>query len=207
MRHIRRVPTPEKGILRALVRMSEIRDPYTAGHERRVAHLATAIGTRMRIGEKSLHAVHLAGIVHDIGKIAVPVEILNKPGKLNSHEMGLIRTHPEVGFDILKDSNLPDHVAEIVLQHHERVDGTGYPHGTRNGDIRLESRILAVADVVESMISHRPYRPGLGVEHALGEIESGIGTRYDGEVVRVCIYLFRDGGFTLPEHGSSSSQQ
>jgi putative two-component system response regulator len=187
----------EKGILRALVRMGEIRDPYTAGHERRVAELGAAIGQRLKLRPESVQSIRLAGMLHDIGKIAVPVEILNRPGRLSPHEMGMIRTHSEVGFDILKDSDLPAHVAEMVLEHHERLDGTGYPHGKKNGDISIESRVLAVADVVESMISHRPYRPALGVDRAFDEIQKGSGTIYDADVTDACMDLFTKDGFAL----------
>lgn len=187
----------EKGILRALVRMGEIRDPYTAGHERRVAELGAAIAERLKLKPASVKSIRLAGMLHDIGKIAVPVEILNRPGRLSPHEMGMIRTHSEVGFDILKDSALPVHVAELVLEHHERLDGSGYPHGKKNGDISIESRVLAVADVVESMVSHRPYRPSLGMERAFGELENGSGTIYDSDVANACKNLFQAGHFSL----------
>lgn len=175
----------------------ESRDPYTAGHQRRVAELATAIARNLGLTEEQVHAVHLAGVVHDLGKIHVPAEILSKPGKLTSIEFQLIQGHPEAGYDILKDVDFPWPIAQIVYQHHERMDGSGYPRGLKADEILLEARIIAVADVVEAMASHRPYRPALGIEPALQEISANAGKYYDADVVRACIALFRGKAFAF----------
>ncbi|WP_456298800.1 HD domain-containing phosphohydrolase [Desulfovibrio subterraneus] len=177
----------------ALAVTSEKRDPYTAGHQTRVARLACAIADRMGLHGESIEAVRVAGTLHDIGKIYIPAEILAKPGKLTNLEMDLMRTHPTVGHDILSQISFPWPVADIVHQHHERLDGTGYPNGLSGQDILQESRILAVADVVEAMSSHRPYRPSLGLPPALEEIRSGMGTAYDKDAVEACIALFEAG--------------
>ena len=146
-----------------------------------------------------LEGLHLAGVVHDLGKISVPAEILSKPGKLTPIEYTLVKGHAQAGYDILKDIDFPWPIATIVWQHHERADGSGYPLGLKGDEILLESRIMAVADVMESMASHRPYRPTRGVEAALKEIEGGRGTLYDAAVVDACLTLFRARGFSLPE--------
>lgn len=174
------------------------RDPYTAGHQRRVADLATAIAREMELPEEQVNGIHLAGIIHDLGKIHIPSEILSKPGRISDAEYALIKEHPQSGYDILKDVKFPWPIADIILQHHERLDGSGYPQGLKDGDILLEARIIAVADVVEAMSSHRPYRPGLGVESALEEIERHQRKWYDPEVVDACLRLFREKGYTLP---------
>ncbi|MBK9159987.1 MAG: PAS domain S-box protein [Nitrosomonadales bacterium] len=173
----------------------EARDPYTAGHQRRVAVLAVAIARQMGLPKQRIKGLHLAAIVHDLGKIRIPAEILSKPGKLSDIEFSLIKFHPQAGYDILKDVEFPWPIADMVLQHHERLDGSGYPQGLKGDAILLEARILCVADVVEAMSSHRPYRPGLGTEAALGEIERNKGRLYDPSVVDACIKLFREGGF------------
>ena len=167
----------------------ETRDPYTAGHERRVSELATAIARDMGIDGDDLTAVRLAALIHDIGKIGVPAEILAKPGRLSDIEFSLIKMHPKTGFDILAavDFGLP--VAETVLQHHERLDGSGYPRGLKGEDILPGARVLAVADVVEAMSSHRPYRAELGIEAALAEIREHAGVKYDAAVVAACVRL------------------
>ena len=175
----------------------EQRDPYTAGHQRRVADLAEAMARRMGLSEDRIHGLRLAGIVHDLGKIYVPAEILSKPSRLTPVEYELIKTHAQVGYDILKNVDFPWPIAQMVVQHHERMDGTGYPKGLKGDDILAESRILAVADVVESMMSHRPYRPSRGIDVALAEIERGRGTAYDPTVVDACLTLFREDGFKL----------
>ncbi len=177
----------------------EARDPYTAGHQRRVAELAAAIAQEMGLPEEQVHGIHLAGTVHDLGKIHTPMEILTKPGKLSDIEYQLVQTHPQDGYDILKDVPFPWPIAEIVLQHHERLDGSGYPQGLKDGEILLESKIMAVADVVEAMSSHRPYRAGIGIEMALAEIERGRGTQYDPTAVDACIRLFRERGYHIPD--------
>jgi PAS domain S-box-containing protein/putative nucleotidyltransferase with HDIG domain len=177
----------------------EARDPYTAGHQRRVGELAAAIAREMGLPEEQVNGVHLAAIIHDVGKIHIPAEILSKPGRLNDIEYLLIKTHPQSGYDILKDVKFPWPIADIILQHHERQDGSGYPHGLKGDQILLESRILAVADVVEAMSSHRPYRPTLGTVAALSEIGRGRGSAYEPAVVDACSRLFVDKGFRFGE--------
>lgn len=184
--------------VRAIATIGEMRDPYTSGHQVRVADLAAAIAKQMGMPDEQVHAIHLAGIVHDLGKIKIPAEILSKPGKITDIELSLIKVHPQAGYDILKDIDFPWPIAQMVLQHHERLDGSGYPQGLKGEAILLEARILAVADVVEAIFSHRPYRPGLGVEAALGEITHARGTHYDPQVVDACLALFREQGYLLP---------
>lgn len=175
----------------------EARDPYTAGHQRRVADLARAIGAEMGLPDQQLHGLHLAATIHDLGKIHIPAEILSKPGKLTDIEFMLIKTHPQAGYDILKHVTFPWPIADIVLQHHERCDGSGYPLGLQGSAILLEARVIAVADVVEAISSHRPYRTGMGIESALEEITLGRGIRYDAAAVDACLKLFRTQGYTL----------
>ncbi len=177
----------------------EARDPYTAGHQRRVSELATAIAEDMGLPEEQVNGIHLAAIIHDLGKIHIPAEILSKPGRLNDIEFMLIKTHPKSGYDILKDVKFPWPIADMILQHHERLDGSGYPLGLKGEQILLESRILAVADVVEAMSSHRPYRPTLGVVAALSELHRGRGSVYDPPVVDACQRLFVDKGFRFSD--------
>ena len=181
--------------LGALVAAIEIRDPYTANHQRRVAQLACAIAKEMGLSEKQIGGIYRAGLIHDIGKINVPAEILSKPGSLTKVEFAMIKTHPQVGYDILKTIEFPWPVAQIVLQHHERMDGSGYPRGSALDNILLEAKILSVADVVEAMSSRRPYRPAHGIEEALLEISRKEGTLYDPEVVHTCVKLFTGKGF------------
>jgi len=183
--------------IEALAATAEARDPYTAGHQRRVANLGRAIATEMGLPKDDIEAIRMAGAVHDIGKVRVPTEILNRPGKIPGLEMKLIRMHPEVGFEILKRIDFPWPVAEIELEHHERLDGSGYPRGLKGGEILTPAKVIAVADVVEAMTSHRPYRPGLGIDAALGEIEKNRGILYDAEAVDACLKLFREKGFQL----------
>ncbi len=173
----------------------EARDPYTAGHQRRVAELATAIAREMNLPEEQVNGLNLAAMIHDLGKIHIPAEILSKPGRLTDIEYMLIKTHPQSGYDILKDVRFPWPIADIILQHHERLDGTGYPRGLKGEEILLEARILTVADVVEAMSSHRPYRPTLGVVAALSELGRGQGTVYDPAVATACMRLFTEKGF------------
>ena len=184
-----------EGAVLAMSHVVETRDPYTAGHERRVGELATAIGTEMGMVGEQLDALRIAGTIHDIGKIAVPAEILSKPGRLSEIEFGLIKGHPSTGFDILADVDFGRPVAEIVLQHHERLDGSGYPRALSGEDILPEARILAVADVVEAMSSHRPYRAALGMEAALAEVREHAGVKYDADVVATCVRLVKEQGF------------
>lgn len=179
----------------ALAATVEMRDPYTAGHQRRVAELAVAIAQELHLSEDEIQGIHLASVVHDIGKIRVPAEILSKPSHLSILEMGIIQEHSQNGYDILKNIDFPWPIAEIVYQHHERLDGSGYPQGLKAAQISLAAKLVCVADVVESMVSHRPYRAGLGIEAALAEITQHQGTLYDTEVVAICIKLFREKGF------------
>ena len=183
--------------IQALALTAEARDPYTAGHQRRVADLSRAIAQKMGLSQDRVDGVRMAGSIHDLGKIYVPSEILNKPGKIRENEFELVKSHPQVGYEILKTITFPWPVAEIEIQHHERLDGSGYPHGLKGDEILLEARIVAVADVVESMSSHRPYRPALGVEKALEEIEAGRGRLYDEKVVDACVSVFNEDNYTL----------
>lgn len=178
--------------------LSEMRDAYTAGHAHRVAQVAAAIGREMGLPENTIEGLRVGGQLHDVGKITVPAEILAKPGRLTQAEYALIREHPRAGFDILKGVDFPWPVAQIALQHQERIDGSGYPQGLKGEEILLEARIMAVADVVESMASHRPYRPALGIEKALAEIEAGAGTLYDSAAAAACLRLIREKGFVIP---------
>src|SRR5450756_968866 len=184
-----------EGAVLAMSHVVETRDPYTAGHERRVAELATAIAGEVGMDGEELTALRHAGLIHDIGKIAVPAEILAKPGRLSEVEFNLIQQHPATGFDILAAIDFGRPVAEMVLQHHERLDGSGYPRGLSGEDILPEARILAVADVVEAMSSHRPYRAALGMEAALAEIREHAGVKYDADVVAACVRLVEEQGF------------
>jgi len=184
-----------KSTIQAIALILEKRDPYTAGHQKRVTKLACAIAEEISLPKDKIEGLYIAGIIHDIGKINVPTEILSKPGKLSEIELSLIKTHSQVGSDILKEMELPGEVSAIVLQHHERMDGSGYPSGLSGKDIILEARILEVADVVEAMASHRPYRPALGLDKALEEITQNKGKLYDPEVVDACLNLFKEKGF------------
>jgi PAS domain S-box-containing protein len=184
-----------RSTVQALSNTVEVRDPYTAGHQRRVAELAAAVAQRMGWSEERAQAIFLAGMVHDIGKIAVPSEILSKPGRLSSAEMLLVRTHAEAGYEVLKGVDFPWPIAQIVREHHERLDGSGYPQGLKGDAILIEARVLAVCDVVEAMTTHRPYRPGLGLDLALHTIEQGRGTLFEPEVVDHCLRVIREAGF------------
>jgi putative nucleotidyltransferase with HDIG domain len=181
--------------VQAIAATVEMRDAYTAGHQQRVAVLAAAIANEMGLSADAIHGLRLASLVHDLGKIHIPAEILSRPGKLTSIEYELIKSHPQSGYEILKPITFPWPIAEIVLQHHERLDGSGYPKGLKGDAILLEARILAVADVVEAMTSHRPYRSALGLDAALQEIRQGSGTLYEAAAVEACLILMRDGRF------------
>ncbi|MHC1699527.1 MAG: HD domain-containing phosphohydrolase [Humidesulfovibrio sp.] len=185
--------------VRALASMAEKRDPYTAGHQQRVARLACAIGRELGLTPDALEGLEVAGTLHDVGKVYVPAEILAKPARLSHMEMGIMKSHSEVGFEILREVNFPWPVARCVLEHHERMDGSGYPGGLKGAEISREARILAVADVVEAMSSHRPYRAALGLNLALAEIRAGRGRLYDAESVDACLGLMDGGGFTFDE--------
>jgi HD-GYP domain-containing protein (c-di-GMP phosphodiesterase class II)/DNA-binding LacI/PurR family transcriptional regulator len=184
-------------VIQTLSVMVETKDPYTAGHERRVADLARSIANGMGLPYEQAEAVRLASSIHDIGKLYIPSEILNKPGELLEAEYALIKLHPKIAFDILKNIEFPWPLADIVYQHHERLDGSGYPCALEEKDILVESRIIAVADVVEAMASHRPYRPSRGIDAALQEISDHRGSKYDPDVVDICLRLFREEGYTL----------
>jgi PAS domain S-box-containing protein/putative nucleotidyltransferase with HDIG domain len=185
------------GTIEAMALTVETRDPYTAGHQRRVSNLARGIATELGVSKAQIQGVRMAGVIHDIGKISVPGEILSKPGNISQNELGIIKEHPQVGYNILKTVDFPWPIAEIVLQHHERMDGSGYPNGISGENILLEARILAVADVVEAMASHRPYRAALGIDLALNEISKNRGSFYDPKVVDACLRLFKEKGYRL----------
>lgn len=179
------------GTIQVIAMMLETRDPYTAGHQRRVSSLARSIAQEMDLPRDTIETIRMAGNIHDIGKMSVPAEILAKPTRLNDIEMRLIKGHPQTGYDILRVVELPYPIAEIVLQHHERLDGSGYPQGLKQNELLLEAQIISVADVVEAMASHRPYRPALGLDTALREIEKNKGVLYSEQVVEICLMLFR----------------
>jgi PAS domain S-box-containing protein/putative nucleotidyltransferase with HDIG domain len=181
----------------SLGNIMQIRDPYTAGHQKRVTELASTIAKEMNFSSEQLKEIAVAGNLHDIGKTSVPSEILNKPGKLSEIEFALIQTHPHAGYEIVKNIEFPWPVADVILQHHEKMNGSGYPRGLVGDEILIEARIIAVADVVEAMASHRPYRPGLGIEKALEEIEHNRGILYDSKVVDICLKLFREKNYKL----------
>jgi putative nucleotidyltransferase with HDIG domain len=183
--------------IQAISRIVESRDPYTSGHQERVARLATAIAEEMGLPEDLIASIRMASTLHDVGKINIPAEILSKPKRLSEIEMDMVRMHSEVGYNILAPIEFPYPVAQIVAQHHERMDGSGYPAGLTGNNILLEARILAVADVVEAMASHRPYRPAFGIERSLEEISHHKGTRYDEEVVGTCVKLFDEKRFVF----------
>jgi len=181
----------------AMATVVEMRDPYTAGHQRRAADLARAIATEMGLGGEQFRALNFAALIYEIGKIQIPAEILNKPGRLDEVEYDMIRSHAQTGYDILREVDFPWPIAQIVQQHHERLDGSGYPQGLKGDEIRLEARIIAVADVVEAMCSHRPYRSAPGVDAALSEIAAQRGALYDPAAVDACVRLFRERGFAF----------
>ncbi len=194
---MRQIQATMEATVQALANTVEFRDPYTAGHQQRVAQLSTAIGKQLGMDDNRIKGLYLASVVHDIGKIRVPSEVLTRPGKLSSIEMEMVKTHVEASYDILKSIDFPWPIAKIVMQHHERLNGSGYPLGIFGDEILLESRILAVADVVEAIASFRPYRPALGIDIALQEIENGRGNLFDSKVVDACIHLFREEGYTI----------
>jgi PAS domain S-box-containing protein len=185
------------GTIEAIVHVVETKDPYTAGHQNRVADLARAIAAEMHLPTDTVEGIRMAGVIHDIGKISVPAEILSKPGKLSQKEFELIKDHPQTGYDVLKDVEFPWPIAQIILQHHERLNGSGYPRGLVGEEALLEARIIAVADVIEAIASHRPYRPARGIEAALSEIEQNKGVLYDAPVVDACAKLFKEKAYKL----------
>jgi len=186
-----------EGTIHVIGLIVEKKDPYIIGHQQRVSHLACAIATEMGLSQKQIEAIRIAASIHDIGKVATPLEILAKPAPLSDLEFSLIKNHPQIAYEIIKDIEFPWPVAKIILQHHERIDGSGYPQGLKEDEIILEARILAVADVVEAVSSHRPYRDALGIEKALEEISHNKGTLYDPQVVDACVRLFTEKGFKL----------
>ena len=188
-----------EGIIEAISMAVETRDPYTSGHQKRVSRLAEAIALELKLTKEQVEAIHIAAAIHDLGKISIPADILSKPTKLTKIEFGLVKTHSEAGYRILKDIEFQFPLAQIVLQHHERLDGSGYPKGLKDQEILLEARIIAVADVVEAMATFRPYRPALGIDLALEGISKDKGRLYDLQAVDACLRLFREKGFRF-EH-------
>ncbi|MGA7678435.1 MAG: HD domain-containing phosphohydrolase [Dehalococcoidia bacterium] len=191
--------------VKSIIVLGETRDPYTAAHQQRVAQLACAIAREVGISDDRIEGLQVMGNIHDIGKVTVPAEILSKPGRLNIYEFGIIKTHPGVAYNIVKGLEFPWPVAQAVFQHHERLNGSGYPRGISGDDIILEAKILGVADVVEAMASHRPYRPALGINKALEEISQNRGILYDASVVDACLRLVAEKGFKFNEEKSSSA--
>ncbi len=193
-RSFRMLQKSTEDIIQAMSYTSEIRDPYTAGHQKKVCELAEAIGKEMNITEEQLQGVKFAAMIHDIGKISVPSDILSKPGKIGVTEFEVVKSHSQTGYELLDKINFPWPISDIVHQHHERLDGSGYPNGLKEDDILLEAKIIAVADTVEAMTSHRPYRPALGIKIALEEITTNRGKYFDPNVVDACTSIF-DNGF------------
>lgn len=187
------------GVITIIAQTVDSRDPYTAGHQRRVAHVSRALAQRVGMDQRSVQGMFWAGMVHDVGKVSVPAEILNKPGRLSANEFELIKVHPETGYEILKGVKFRTPIAEAVHQHHERMDGSGYPRRLAGDEILLEARILAVADVVEAMASHRPYRAALGLDAALDEISRRRGSLFDAAVVDACLALAEEGRLELAD--------
>ncbi|MCX8023278.1 MAG: PAS domain S-box protein [Syntrophorhabdaceae bacterium] len=185
------------GTIQTISMIVEVRDPYTSGHQKRVSKLARVMAQEIGLSHDATENIRMAALIHDIGKISIPAEILSKPTRLSEIEMSLIKIHPQSGYDIVKNVDLPYPIAETILQHHERLDGSGYPKGIKNGEILLESQIIAIADVVEAISSHRPYRPALGIDAALEEIERQKGILFIPDLVDVCIRLFREKGFVF----------
>jgi PAS domain S-box-containing protein/putative nucleotidyltransferase with HDIG domain len=185
--------------IQAITLMVEKRDPFTAGHQRRAAHLAEAIARELQLDPHRIEGIRFGAMIHDIGYIYVPAEILNRPGPLTGYELNIVRTHPQVGYDIVKDIDFPWPVAQMILQHHERLDGSGYPEGLKGEAILLEARILAVVDVIEAMLSHRPFRPALGMDDVLQELNQNRGIKYDEQVIDASLRLIDEKGYTLPE--------
>jgi putative two-component system response regulator len=188
-----------EGIVEAISVTVEMRDPYTAGHQKRVADLACAIARDMLLSEDEIYGLRMASVIHDLGKITVPAEILSKPGQLSGLEYELIKSHVQAGYDILKQIDFPWPLADIILQHHERMDGSGYPNGLKEEEILLPARILSVCDVFETIASHRPYRPSLGLPRAVDEIRENRGKLYDKRVADVCLALIEEERFQFPK--------
>lgn len=189
-RSVLRLEATLEQVILSMARIVETRDPYTAAHQRQVAALGSAIATEMGLSVQQTRLIHLAAAVHDIGKVGIPAEILGRPGQIGQYERKIIETHCQAGHDILRTIDFPWPIAQIVLQHHERLDGSGYPRGLQADDTLLEARILAVADVVDAMVSYRPYRPALLLDSALAEITQHSGSLYDPKVVAACLRIF-----------------
>ncbi len=196
----RKLSEAMRGTIEAIAMTAEMRDPYTSGHQRRVATLAKVMAEKLGWSEDKVEGIYMAGLIHDIGKIKVPSDILCYPGRLTEAEFSIIKPHPKIGYDILKGIDFPWPLAEIVLQHHERLDGSGYPNGLSGDQILKKASILAVADVMEAMSSHRPYRPALGTNCALEELTSNRGILYDPDAVDICVTLFTKDKFSFTEH-------
>jgi HD-GYP domain-containing protein (c-di-GMP phosphodiesterase class II) len=190
-----------EALMQVLESTMATRDPYTVGHQRRVCQIACTIGREMGLSEERLRNLRIAGTLHDLGKFAIPSDLLSKPGKLTPQEFALIKTHPQVAYNILEPVSLPGNTALIILQHHERLNGSGYPQGLKGEEILLEARILGVADVMEAMCSHRPYRASLGLAETMDELTRNQGILYDAEVVETCLKLY---GQDLPASGEVS---
>jgi len=186
-----------EALMQVLESMIEVRDPYSVGHQRRVSQIACTIGREMGLSEERLCDLRMAGRLHDLGKFAIPLSLLSRPGNLNPLEFALIKTHPQVAYNILKPITLPGNTAKIILQHHERMNGSGYPLGLKGEETLLEARLLGVADVLEAMCSHRPYRASLGLIETMDEITKNKEILYDGAVVETCVKLY---GHGLPSH-------
>jgi len=179
-----------RGAINTLAFLVEIKDPYTASNQKRVAKLACSIAKKMALQEEKINSLQLAATIHDIGKVDIPFEILNKPGRLTEGQFGMIKAHPQTGYNLARSINFSSPIAKIILQHHERMNGSGYPQGLSGKDIMLEARILAVADVVDAMSSHRPYRPAHSIDESLEEISQNKNIFYDSDAVDVCINVF-----------------
>ncbi|MCK4535060.1 MAG: PAS domain S-box protein, partial [Syntrophobacterales bacterium] len=198
-KHVEMLGTALQSTIDAMAVIVESKDPYTSGHQKRVTDIAVAIAEEMNLEEDKISGIRMAAMIHDIGKINIPAEILSKPGELTDIEFSMIKTHPEAGYNILKNIEFMYPVAQIVRQHHEKIDGSGYPGGLYGNDILIEARVMAVADIVEAMATNRPYRPSLGIAEALKEIRRGRDTLYDPEVVDACLKIFEERGFYLEQ--------
>lgn len=186
-----------EGTLRAIEKIVEMKDPFIAGHQRRVARLSYAIAKHLGFNDRACKTLRMAALVHDVGKVSIPIQVLAKPMHLSDDEYSIVRMHPLIGYEILKDIDHLAFVGEIILQHHERIDGSGYPSGLTGDKMLPEARIICVADVVEAMVSQRPHRPAMGLEDAIAEVRKGRGVEYDTEVADACVALFHDLGFSL----------
>ncbi|MGO9343929.1 MAG: HD domain-containing phosphohydrolase [Acidimicrobiales bacterium] len=190
--YVTKLKTSFDAVTAAIANTVELRDPYTAGHQRQVAYIATQIARELGLAEEDVKGIEVASTLHDIGKIAIPAEILSRPGRLSAAEFEIVKTHPDAGYHIVADVSFPWPVAQMILQHHERLDGSGYPNGLVGDAILVGSRIVAVADVISAMTEHRPYRPALGFASAVSELENNSGRLYDPAIVDCCLRLFRD---------------